>query len=88
MTEQTRRKKNMVYTPNDHIPIGEAIKRPDGSHAIRVKNPKTKKEDEISLDGLFEAVVHAANEAYAETRNEQGLAAQYINNPLKQSMTD
>lgn len=76
MTEQTRRKKNMVYTPNDHIPIGEAIKRPDGSHAIRVKNPKTKKEDEISLDGLFEAVVHAANEAYAETRNEQGLAAQ------------
>ena len=34
MTEQTRRKKNMVYTPNDHIPIGEAIKRTHNNESI------------------------------------------------------
>ena len=63
----------MVYTPKDHIPVGEAVKRPDGSHAIRVKNPRTNKVDEITLDSLFEEVVQKA--IAAETRTvAQGLA--------------
>lgn len=65
----------MVYTPNIHIPVGEAVKRPDGSHAIRVKNPRTNKTDEISLDSLFEEVVQKATAAEIRTVA-QGLAAQ------------
>lgn len=66
----------MVYTPNSHIPVGEAVKRPDGSHAIRVKNPRTNKTDEISLDSLFEEVVQKAKAAEIRTATAQGLAAQ------------
>lgn len=32
-----QQKPNMIYTPNRHIPIGEAIKNPDGTLAIRIK---------------------------------------------------
>ena len=51
---------SLVYTPNLRIPIGEAIKREDGTHALRVKNPRTNKPDDISLDSLFAEVVHLA----------------------------
>lgn len=50
----------LVYTPKLRIPIGEAIKREDGTHALRVKNPRTNKTDDISLDSLFAEVVHLA----------------------------
>ena len=50
----------LVYTPNLKIPIGEAIKLEDGTHALRVKNPRTNKTDDISLDCLFSEVVHLA----------------------------
>ena len=75
MTDKRGAKKNMVYTPNVHIPVGEAVIRPDGSHALRVKNPVTKKYDEISLDSLNAEVIHKA--LSAETRTlEQRLAVQ------------
>lgn len=51
---------SLVYTPNLRIPIGEAIKREDGTHALRVKNHRTNKTDDISLDSLFAEVVHLA----------------------------
>ena len=51
---------SLVCTPNLRIPIGEAIKREDGTHALRVKNPRTNKTDDISLDSLFAEVVHLA----------------------------
>lgn len=66
MTEPRTPKKNMVYTPKFHIPVGEALKLPDGSHVLRIKNPATKKYDEISLDSLNTAVIEKA--FYAETR--------------------
>ena len=49
-----------VYTPKLKIPIGEAVVHEDGTHALRVKNPRTNKTDEISLDCLFAEVVQAA----------------------------
>ena len=67
----------MIYTPKDHIPVGEAVKMPDGTHALRVKNPRTKGFDDISLDTLLEALVQQAKQVQnAETRTTQGLAAQ------------
>lgn len=66
MTNRGTLKKNMVYTPTYHIPIGEALKLPDGTHVLRIKNPFTKRYDEISLDSLNTEVVERA--FYAETR--------------------
>ena len=66
----------MIYTPKNRIPIGEAVKRPDGSHAIRVKNPRTNRTDEITLDSLVEEVVQKAKAAETRTETLQGLAAQ------------
>lgn len=48
-----KRKPNMIYTPNCHIPIGEAIKNPDGTLAIRIKRNSSNQYDEISLDNLY-----------------------------------
>ena len=68
------RNTNMIYTPNDHIPIGEAVRRQDGSHALRIKNHRTSKFDEITIDALFEEVIK--NSVTAEARDPQGIAAQ------------
>ena len=51
---------SLVYTPNLRIPIGEAIKREDGTHALRVKNPRTNNTDDISLESLFAEDFHLA----------------------------
>ena len=50
----------LVYTPNLKIPIGEDIKREDGTHALRVKNPRTNKTDDIPLEILISEVVQVA----------------------------
>ena len=47
---------NLVYTPNLKIPVGEAVQRPDGTHALRVKNPRTNRFDEITIDTLCAAI--------------------------------
>jgi len=47
----------MIYTPKARIPIGEAIKLPDGTHALRVKKPGEDKYDEIPLEALLSKVV-------------------------------
>ncbi len=70
-----QRKTNMIYTPNCHIPIGEAIKNPDGTLAIRIKRNSSNQYDEISLDNLYQsAVMKAIPSTNAETRIKQGLA--------------
>lgn len=70
-----RQKPNMIYTPNRHIPIGEAIKNPDGTLAIRVKRNISNQYDDISLDTLYQsAVKQAIPSTNAETRILQGLA--------------
>lgn len=70
-----KRKPNMIYTPNCHIPIGEAIKNPDGTLAIRIKRNSSNQYDEISLDNLYQSAVRKAiPSTNAETRIKQGLA--------------
>lgn len=50
----------MIYTPVHRIPIGEAIKRPDGTYALRVKKPSKDEFDEIPLETLCSSVVMSA----------------------------
>lgn len=50
----------MIYTPKARIPVGEAIKLPDGTHALRVKKPGEDKYDEIPLETLLSKVVMSA----------------------------
>lgn len=70
-----QQKPNMIYTPNRHIPIGEAIKNHDGTLAIRIKRNSSNQYDEISLDTLCQsAVKKAIPSTNAETRILQGLA--------------
>lgn len=60
---------NMIYTPTEHTPIGIAVKRRDGTHALRIKNDRTKKFDDISIDRLMTEVIQKAlPEETAETR--------------------
>lgn len=54
-TKKIRRR--LVKTPQLGIPIGEAYKRPDGSHAIRIKKAGCKDTEEITLDHLVALVV-------------------------------
>ncbi|MGI6700800.1 MAG: hypothetical protein ACOX6G_10900 [Christensenellales bacterium] len=65
MIKTTKNKKGtlgIVYSPIKKIPIGEAIKHADGTHALRVKNPRTKAYDDIPLDKLCEEVVKKADD--------------------------
>ena len=47
----------MIYTPERRIPVGEAVKKSDGTYALRVKKPNENKYDEIPLDALCSSVV-------------------------------
>ena len=63
MSETVRRK--MVYTPVRHIPIGEAIKRPDGTYILRIKRSNRDEFDEIPLEKLCTSVIMNAEQATA-----------------------
>ena len=60
--------KKMIYTTKARIPVGEAVKRPDGTYALRVKKPSEDKYDEIPLDTLFSKVVMSAERGAATDR--------------------
>ena len=51
--------KDLIYSPNEHIPIGEAILLPNGSHGIRFKRKrKTGDVEEIvTLEALYQLVM-------------------------------
>lgn len=55
---------NMVYSPNQHIPLGQAIKLSNGEYALRVK--KDKNYEEIPLGRLMPMIVQTAD-AYAKS---------------------
>ena len=50
---------NLIYTPREHIPIGEPFIFPDGGHGILVKWRRGKKDvkEIVRLDELHELVV-------------------------------
>lgn len=61
MTEPVKKKaNNMVYSPINHIPIGQAIKLENGECGLRVKKDKTTYE-EIPIGKLVSQIAEIAN---------------------------
>ena len=54
MTEST----NLIYTPQEKIPLGEAVILPDGAHGLKVKWRRGKRDvtEIVTLDKLHELV--------------------------------
>lgn len=76
MTNSSKSASNMIYTPITHTPVGVAVKRPDGSHVLRIKNDRTKKFDDFPIERLMTEVIEKAlPDTPAETRPSQGLAS-------------
>jgi len=60
MADNQKKNKTMVYTPNRHIPIGEAIKTESGEYALRIKRPNSKDIEIISIGKLVSEVAQTA----------------------------
>ena len=60
---EQRKRSRMVKTPICGIPIGEAIKKPDGHYSLRIKKSGGSDEEEIALDQLFTLVMNKAESA-------------------------
>lgn len=59
---ELRKKKtatNMVYSPDHHIPLGQAVKTPDGEYGLRIKKDKTTYEV-VTIGKLMTQIVKAA----------------------------
>ena len=63
MTEKKTKSSKMVYTPQCHIPIGEAIVTDNGEYALRIKKPKSQEVEVISIGKLMTQVAQAAESA-------------------------
>lgn len=50
----------MLYSPHHHIPIGQAVKAPNGEYVLRVKKDKHTYE-EVSLSKLLHIFAQAFN---------------------------
>jgi hypothetical protein len=59
MTDQE--KPHLIKTPIHKIPIGEAIKAPDGRYTLRIKKPKGAEVEEIPLEKLISMVISEAD---------------------------
>ena len=63
MTDKKPKPSRMVYTPECHIPIGEAIVTDNGEYALRIKKPKSQEVEVISIGKLMTQVAQAAEYA-------------------------
>ena len=50
----------MIYTPDHHIPIGEALTLADGEYALRIKKPKSQEVEIIRIGKLLSQVATTA----------------------------
>ena len=50
-----------MYTPLCHIPIGEPVKTPDGTRAVKFKKPGGKDTEVVPIDTLIAMMVHATD---------------------------
>lgn len=50
------KRSNMVYTPESHIPVGEAIISEAGEPVLRIKKLKGQEFDDITLGKLAAAI--------------------------------
>ena len=61
MKDNTKKKfYNMVYSPNRHIPIGEAIKTENGEYALRVKRSKSSDIEVVPIGQLVSQIFQLA----------------------------
>lgn len=61
MTERASKKaENMVYSPDLHIPLGQAVKTDSGEYGLRVKKDKTTYEV-VPISKLMSQIVHVAD---------------------------
>lgn len=70
MEERTVPKPHLIKTPVHKIPIGEAVKKPDGHYSLRIKKPKGSEYEELSLDHLISMVV---TEVVTEADSQPGI---------------
>ena len=78
MEETTVPKPHLIRTPVHKIPIGEAVKKPDGHYSLRIKKPKGSEYEELSLDHLISMVVAATDsvQGIVQAPRYEGAAAQ------------
>ena len=55
----TRKAENMVYSPDLHIPLGQAVKTESGEYGLRVK--KDKSYETITIGDLMPLIIKAAD---------------------------
>lgn len=60
MAEKKHKPSKMVYTPECHIPIGEAIMTDSGEYALRIKKPKSQEMEIVPIGKLMTQVAQAA----------------------------
>lgn len=60
MAELSIGTKNMIYTPDRHIPVGEAVKMADGEYGLRIKRAKSQEVDIIPISKLYSQVINTA----------------------------
>ena len=61
MREHQQQRPTLLYTPNYHIPIGEPIKMPDGTRAVRFKKSGSKDTEVVAIDTLIAMMVRATD---------------------------
>ena len=60
MTERPPKKsENMVYSPDLHIPLGQAVKTESGEYGLRVKRDKNY--EVITIGNLMPMIIKAAD---------------------------
>lgn len=52
---------NFIYTPNEHIPIGQVVETEDGAAALEIKKPGKKTKEIITVDELL-GLIYAVKE--------------------------
>ena len=57
---KNKKNKKMIYTPEHHIPVGEAIVAPNGEIALQVKKAKSDEYDYILIGSLVSQVASFA----------------------------
>ena len=61
MTERPQQKTALMNPPLCHIPIGEPVKTPDGTRAVKFKKPGGKDTEVVPIDTLIAMMVHATD---------------------------
>lgn len=62
MDNLSKKSRNMIYTPEHHIPLGEPVKTSNGEYGLRVKKDKVTFEV-ITIGSLLSQIVQVADKA-------------------------